>query len=314
MSNTEDSFLRLYKITKKLCAEDGCPWDREQTPLSLRHSLIEESFEACDAITEQNFAHIKEELGDVLFNVLLIAQICEKTGAFFTKDVFDEISDKLIRRHPHVFKESDGASEMKTEVKNSEAVLNQWDRIKENVEGRREASVLDSVPESFPPLLKAYKFVSKAAKTGFTWKTKEDARKKVFEELSEIDEALKKIEDIKKSEADVPFTISGSNKELDKAQLNLEEEFGDAFLALVNYARMAKVEPEVALERANQKFKKRFQYVEEKLKEAADTAADKAEGGLVNTVRADNDATTKNEALLLKMISLWNEAKDAVHC
>ena len=303
MSETQDSFLRLYEITQRLCAENGCPWDKEQTALSLRQSLIEEAFEACDAISEQDTAHIKEELGDVLFNVMLIAQVSEKSGAFSTSEVIDEISEKLIRRHPHVFKESGGASEMKGEVKNSKAVLNQWDRIKENVEGRRGTSVLDSVPKSFPPLLKAYKFVSKAAKTGFTWKTADDARKKVFEELAEIDDAFEKVQAAKKSDADVPFTLSGSNKELDEAQLKLEEEFGDAFLAFVNYARMAGVEPDVALERANQKFKKRFQYVEEKLKETADTAADKAAGGGASTVREQNDA------LLLKMISFWNEAK-----
>lgn len=285
---TSKTFNRLYEITKILISEGGCPWDKDQTPLSLRRNLIEEVFEVSDALSNQDLPHVKEELGDVLFNVFLMAALYEQNKEFTLEEIMNEISEKLVRRHPHVFKESEGLSEMKTSVKDSKSVLNQWDRIKENIEGRKGNSCLDSVPEDFPPLLKAYKYVSKAAKKGFTWKTFEEAEEKVLEELKEIKEAVLKVKDSKKNKDEIPFTKSSSNKELAEAQLNLEEEVGDAFLALVNYSRMIGVDPMLALDKANRKFKRRFSFVEKEI---------------------DFAKESEKELSLEQMVLLWKEAK-----
>lgn len=285
---TAMSFKRLCEITNILISEKGCPWDKDQTPLSLRRDLIEESFEVSDAVTQKDVPHVKEELGDVLFNVALMTSVFEKSGDFSFADVIDMISEKLIRRHPHVFKESEGASELKENVKDSVSVLNQWDRIKENVEGRKGESVLDSVPQDFPPLLKAYKYVSKAAKKGFTWSSSEDALKKVLEEIEEVKEASANVKEVKVSDKEIPFTESSSNEKLNENQLALEEEIGDAFLALVNYSRMLGVDPSIALDRANRKFSKRFRSVEEEIVKAQENG---------------------NELSLNEMCALWNQAK-----
>lgn len=285
---TAMSFKRLCEITNILISEKGCPWDKDQTPLSLRRDLIEESFEVSDAVTQKDVPHVKEELGDVLFNVALMASVFEKSGDFSFSEVIDMISEKLIRRHPHVFKESEGASELKENVKDSVSVLNQWDRIKENIEGRKGESVLDSVPQDFPPLVKAYKYVSKAAKKGFTWRSSEDALKKLLEEIEEVKEASDNVKKVKKTDKEIPFTESSSNEKLNENQLALEEEIGDAFLALVNYSRMLGVDPSIALDRANRKFSKRFRSVEEEI--------DKAQ-------------KNGNELSLNEMCALWNQAK-----
>ncbi|MDR2842012.1 MAG: nucleoside triphosphate pyrophosphohydrolase [Spirochaetaceae bacterium] len=156
-----DSFLRLYGIIKRLRAPDGCPWDREQTPESLRGNLIEETYECIEAISQGDLPHIKEELGDVFLQAVLLSYMFEESGGFSVSDVLDGLSDKLVRRHPHVFGD--------VKVKNSEDVLVNWQKIKVEQEGRRPKDfVLDEVSKSLPPLDRACKLQKKAAKSGLT--------------------------------------------------------------------------------------------------------------------------------------------------
>ncbi len=241
---TVEAYNRFLDVIKTLRAPGGCPWDREQTPLTMRGALIEEAYEAVDAITAEDPVHAKEELGDVLLNVEMISLMYEQNGDFSMAESINELTDKMIRRHPHVFGESEGKSQVQGTADDAEKVLAQWDRIKENVEGRKNKSVLDDVPESFPPLLRSYKLLKKAAKKGFQWPDIKGAESKVLEEWNEVRQA---------AEAGDPD--------------NLEEEIGDMFLALVNYARFAGVNPEIALQRANRKFYDRFSFVETKMNE-----------------------------------------------
>ena len=192
-SDAAAAFARLYDITRTLRGERGCPWDKDQTPLSLRRDLMEEAFETIDAVTQEDAAHVQEELGDVIFNAVLLAYCYEQEGTFTLADSLHQICDKLVRRHPHVFPQSDGAREMTAPVTDSATVLSQWERIKERVEGRTGDSVLDSVPLGFPPLLRAYKLIAKAEKKHFKWESAEAAFAKVQEELAEMREAAAEV-------------------------------------------------------------------------------------------------------------------------
>lgn len=206
-----------------------CPWDREQTHKSVRHLLIEECFEAVEAIDNDDHDELKKELGDLLLHVVFNAVIAEQDGSFTLQDVLDAETDKLVRRHPHVFGDVavDGTGE----------VLRNWEQIK-LTEGRR-TSVLEGVPSQLPSLLRAYRIQEKAAGVGFDFANSTDAWAKVKEELAELQEA-DAAEDEKHS----------------------EEEFGDLLFALVNYARLRGWNPENALRQTNQKFTRRFQFVE----------------------------------------------------
>lgn len=266
------AFCRLFELIRILRAPDGCPWDREQTPLTLRQSLVEEVFEAVDAICEKDASHAKEELGDVLLNAMLISYIYSQSKDFSVDEMFDELVEKLIRRHPHVFEQSEGKICAEGVAKTSGEVLTQWDKIKENVEGRARDSILDEVPQGFPPLLRAFKMQKKAAKKGFDWTSLKPTREKILEELSEVDDAISKNENS-------PSTYS---------QIHLEEEFGDLFFAVVNYARKAGVDPELAMNAANKKFYRRFSYVERKCAE---------------------QNISMEQKNLERMDALWNEAK-----
>ncbi|MGN0729703.1 nucleoside triphosphate pyrophosphohydrolase [Treponema sp.] len=232
LSRPAASFNRLYELAKILRRQ--CPWDKAQTPRTLRSTLIEETFEVIDAITEENPGHVREELGDALFNLVFIANCFEEKDSFSISQSLDEVCEKLIRRHPHIFAGTG-------EAKSSEDVKAQWDTIKENVEGRKSRSALDSVPKGFPPLLKAFKLLKKAAKSGFDWKTQEQAYKKIEEELEEVREA-------------------------DPG--HIEEEVGDLLLSCVNLSRKLGVDPSAALELASNKFSGRFKFVEQKMKES----------------------------------------------
>ena len=272
-SNQPDkSFENFLNVIKRLRAPDGCPWDKEQIPLSLRSDLIEEVFEAAEAISDNDIFHTKEELGDVMLNATMIAYMHEQKGMFTVSEVLGDVSEKLVRRHPHVFKESEGASQMNGEVKDSAQVLNQWDAIKRNVEGRDSSSVLDEVPKGFPPLLRACKLQKKAAKQGFDWKDYHQVESKVKEELEEVQMAANELYELTEKERNAgnpvkPFN-ENSNPQIDSAQLHLEEEIGDLLFSVVNLARHLKVDPSVALERTNQKFCKRFKFVEQSMKDA----------------------------------------------
>lgn len=286
-NTAEKAFNRLYNVVKILRCPEGCPWDKEQTPLSMRRDLIEETFEAVDAITQEDSFHAKEELGDVMLNATMISYMYEQKGDFSVAEVLNDLAEKLIRRHPHVFPESEGSVCANTPVKNGEQVLNQWDRIKENLEGRKTECILDEVPQGFPPLLKAYKMQKKAAKKGFDWDNVEDVKAKITEELEEVEEARLKVNELLKNQDAHVFEMK-SSKEADEAQKELEGEIGDLLFAVVNYARHLGVDPETALNATNTKFHKRFSYVQKKMEE--------------------NEIPMIQENLS-KMDEFWNEAK-----
>ena len=237
------SFERLYKIVQKLRSPEGCPWDKEQTPLTMRAPLIEETFEAVDAISNNETNHTKEELGDVFLNASMISSMYEENDDFSIVQVLNEVCDKIIRRHPHVWKESEGSSSaIEGSQNNAEKVLEQWEAIKQKVEGRKKKSVLEEISYGLPPLLRAYKIKKKAAKKGFDWKDAEGPWGKIQEELLELKEASK--------------TLS---------QEEIQQELGDVLFSVVNLARHLKVDPVLALASTNEKFKRRFSYVEEKM-------------------------------------------------
>ena len=237
------SFERLYKIVQKLRSPEGCPWDKEQTPLTMRAPLIEETFEAVDAISNEDTNHTKEELGDVFLNASMISSMYEENDDFGIVQVLNEVCDKIIRRHPHVWKESEGSSSVvEGSEKNAEKVLEQWEAIKQRVEGRKKKSSLEEISYGLPPLLRAYKIQKKAAKKGFDWKDSDGPWSKIQEELVELKEASKSL-----------------------SQEEIQEELGDVLFSVVNLARHLKVDPVLALASTNEKFKRRFGYVEEKM-------------------------------------------------
>ncbi len=221
------AFKRLLNIMDDLRA--GCPWDKEQTIESLRHLTIEEVYELSDAIMASDLPAMQGELGDLMLHLVFYAKIASEQGAFDIYDVLNGISEKLIYRHPHIY--SDVTVSDATDVKNN------WEKLKLK-EGKK--SVLEGVPKSMPPLVKAYRIQEKVKGVGFEWKAREQVWDKVIEELNEL-----------KYEVE---------QESDKQ--HLEDEFGDLLFALVNYARYLGINPEDALERTNRKFINRFQYIE----------------------------------------------------
>ncbi|MDR1210701.1 MAG: nucleoside triphosphate pyrophosphohydrolase [Spirochaetaceae bacterium] len=239
MKNQAEAFDALYRVIVKLRAPDGCPWDREQTASSLRGDLIEETYEAVEAIDEKNPAHIREELGDLYLLVTMLSYMHEQEGLFSVADVLDGVAEKLIRRHPHVFG--------RLKVRDSAEVLDNWARIKVEQEGRSpKDSCLDEVSTALPPLEKAYKLQKKAAKSGFDWPDPAAVMGKLREEMEEVQEAV---------------TINDNGE-------SLEGELGDLLFSAINLCRSFKVDPAVALQRTNGKFIKRFKHVERRMKEA----------------------------------------------
>jgi len=238
---TGNKFNEFVEIVKRLRKE--CPWDREQTNDSIKAATIEEAYEVVEAIEKKNFNELRNELGDLLLHVVFHTIIASESNEFTIDDVIDGIQSKLIRRHPHVFGE--------VKVSGAEEVKKNWEEIKLE-EGRN--SVLDGVPEMLPSLQRAHRLQEKAAKVGFDWEKKEDVWKKVIEEIEEMHE----IEKVKSQ------TSNAKNEE--EIYNQLENEIGDVFFALVNYARFLDVNPENALRRTNSKFITRFGYVEEKIK------------------------------------------------
>jgi MazG family protein len=236
-----NKFNEFVEIVKKLRKE--CPWDREQTNDSIKAATIEEAYEVVEAIEKKNFEELKNELGDLLLHVVFHTIIASETNNFTIDDVIDSIREKLVRRHPHVFG--------KVKVSGADEVKKNWEEIKMD-EGRD--SVLEGVPEMLPALQRAHRLQEKAAKVGFDWEKKEDVWKKVIEEIEEMHE----IEKLKSQNSILKYNEPLYNK--------LEDEIGDVFFALVNYARFLDVNPENALRRTNSKFIKRFNYIEKKIK------------------------------------------------
>ncbi|RLD90593.1 MAG: nucleoside triphosphate pyrophosphohydrolase, partial [Bacteroidetes bacterium] len=227
MDKKLEAFKRLLIIMDDL--RTGCPWDKEQTMESLRHLTIEEVYELADAILDKNMEEIKGELGDLMLHLVFYAKIGSEKGAFDITDVLNAISDKLVFRHPHIYGD--------VSVNNAEDVLNNWEKLKLK-EGRK--SVLEGVPKSLPPLIKAYRIQEKVKGVGFEWKERDQVWDKVTEEMGEL-----------KHEVDT-----------DAPKERVEDELGDLLFAIVNYARYVGVNPEDALERTNKKFIRRFQFIE----------------------------------------------------
>ncbi len=235
---TGDKFEKLWEIMKILRKE--CPWDREQTHDSIKAATLEETHEVIEAIDLKDYEELKTELGDLLLHIVFHSAIAEENKTFSIGDVIDAITEKLIRRHPHVFGD--------VKVNGSKEVVKNWEEIKLS-EGRE--SVLEGVPKNLPGLARAFRLQEKASKAGFDWEKKEDVWKKVIEEIEEMHEMER----------------SGDKDKL-------EQELGDVFFALTNYARFLGVNPENALRRTNEKFISRFNYVEKKVKETGKSIYD----------------------------------------
>jgi len=232
-----EAFDRLLTIMDEL--RENCPWDKKQTLESLRHLTIEETYELSDAIITNDLEEIKKELGDLMLHMVFYARIGSEKGAFDMTDVLDQVCEKLIRRHPHIYGDVIAEDE--------KAVKENWEKIKLQEKGT--TSVLGGVPKSLPALVKAMRIQEKARGVGFDWEEKEQVWEKVEEEMNEFHAEF----NIEKG------TIIDKQKAMG--------EFGDLLFSLINYARFVEINPEEALERTNLKFIKRFQYLEKAAKE-----------------------------------------------
>lgn len=228
---TKNNLEKLIDTVNILRSENGCQWDREQTHKSLRANMIEEAYEAVDAIDDNDMKHLKEELGDVLLQVVLHSQIAKEEGVFTIEDVAQELNEKLIRRHPHVFGN--------TQVNSTEEILENWEAIKKQEKTHR-TSIMDGVSRAQSALMSAQKISKKAVKVGFEWPDEKTLYQCVFSEIQEFQEACQ-TDDLE----------------------HIEEEMGDILFAIVNLARWNKLDAEQALLKANKKFIKRFKTMEE---------------------------------------------------
>ena len=253
MDRRLEQFERLLNIMDEL--REKCPWDKKQTLESLRHLTIEETYELADAILDNDLQEIKKELGDILLHIVFYAKIGSEKNAFDIADVAEGICDKLIHRHPHIYGD--------VEVADEEEVKANWEKLKLK-EGK--TSVLEGVPKSLPAMVKATRIQEKARGVGFDWDDQEQVWDKVKEELDELKEEIDKKADHKE----------------------IESEFGDVLFSMINYARFINVDPEMALERTNKKFIKRFQYLESESKK---------------------DGKEMSDMTLAEMDGYWNAAK-----
>ncbi len=220
----------LIKIMSDLRGEQGCPWDKEQTRESLKPFIVEEAYEVLEAIDEKKPEAVKEELGDLLFQIVFQCQIAKERGEFDMSDVIEKIGKKMIARHPHVFGDAD--------YKTSEEVLVHWEAQKKR-EGKQRESILDGVPHTLPSLLRAHRLQDRASRVGFDWEKVEDVLQKLEEELEEFRSALK-----------------------EKREDEIEDELGDIFFVLVNISRFVGINPEDALRKTISKFISRFRHIE----------------------------------------------------
>lgn len=258
-----ERFTKVVEIMAALRAQNGCPWDRKQTHESLKPYLLEETYEVLETIDQGDQAKLREELGDVLLQVIFHSQIAAETGSFTVEDVIETLTTKLIRRHPHVF----GTGDQTGTLTNSDQVLNQWEHIKR---AEREAaggtqSALDGVPKTLPALLRAYQTQARAARVGFDWPHNAAGLEQIFgkvaEEVGELKEALAQAE-------------SGSGPNQPGRQTDIEAELGDILFSLVNLARFVKVNPEEALRRSTNRFIDRFHLVEAQAEETGKPLTD----------------------------------------
>ncbi len=240
-NNPAEAFGELVRIVNTLMGENGCPWDRVQTRESLKPYLIEETYETLEALDHGDPEKIKDELGDLLYQILFHSKISELGKEFDITDVVRNISEKMVRRHPHVFKDG--------ELHTPDQVVDQWEEIKKTEKASKDhKSVLDSVPHSLPGLKRAQKLQKKAAKQGFDWDRVTEVFAKLDEEIAEFKEAI-----------------------LNGKDADVEGELGDILFVLVNIARFKKLDAEEALRQTNNKFVERFQYIERKVEKSGKT-------------------------------------------
>lgn len=267
------SFDELVQLMARLRAPDGCPWDRKQTHESLKPYLVEEAYELLEAIDHTDITRLREELGDVLLQVLFHAQIGTEKETFSIEDVIHALSQKLVRRHPHVF----GTADQHQEDLNAEDVKVRWEQIKRNEreEKGQGSSALEGVPKTLPALLRAYQVQARAARVGFDWSDLTPVLGKLEEELQEFRDAMV---------ASTVATPSTSNQ----AKEHLESELGDVLFTMVNIARFLKINPEEALRTTINRFIDRFQYIE---------------------TQAAANGRALHDMTLEEMDSLWEQAK-----
>lgn len=256
---------KLIRLVEQLRGDNGCPWDREQTRETLKPMLVEEAFEVLDALDAEDPVELKEELGDLLFQIVFHAQIAKERGEFDLADVIDRSREKMVRRHPHVFAGAD--------LRTAEDVLKNWEDIKAAEKGAPSrshpdsgTSLLDGIPRKLPALHRAHQMTAKASRVGFDWSSLEDILSKMREETAELLEAQSK-KDVRK----------------------IADEVGDLLFVAVNVARFLGVDPETALGRSNDKFSRRFRYVESAIK---------------------RQGRRMKDASLEEMDLLWKEAKE----
>ena len=281
------AFGRMLDVLDTL--REKCPWDRKQTNESLRPNTIEETYELCDALMKDDVHEISKELGDVLLHVAFYARIGEEKSQFDIADVCNTLVDKLIFRHPHVYHPSQIGAESPrplpygendeerefSKVDNVSQVLDNWEQIKQR-EKDGNKSVLSGVPAALPSVIKAYRIQDKARHVGFDWEDRQDVWTKVREELSELEAELQK-------DAELRESVGGQDN-----RVHMEEELGDFLFSVINAARLYKLNPDNALETTNQKFIRRFNYIEQ------------------HSIKAGKPLT---EMTLAEMDALWNEAK-----
>ena len=235
MSDATESFRKLIEIVDTLMGENGCPWDNVQTRESLKPYLVEETYEVLEALDTNDPDQIKDELGDLLYQILFHSKISSKNNEFDIKDVLNNLKEKMVRRHPHVFKEG--------QVNTPDQVIERWEEIKkEEKTHSNHPSTLDSVPKHLPSLLRAQKLQKKAAKEGFDWDEISDVFDKLDEEISEFKSAV-----------------------LEGKGTDIQSELGDILFVLVNIAKFKKIDAEEALRSTNNKFIKRFQHIEKEV-------------------------------------------------
>lgn len=270
-----ERFHKLVDLMAALRAPNGCPWDRKQTHESLKPYLLEETYEVLDTIDQQDRKKLPEELGDVLLQVLFHSQIASEAGAFTIDDVLDQLSDKLIRRHPHVF--PNGSND--PTPTNAEQVVARWEDIKraERQAAGRPESVLDGVPNTLPALLRAYQIQARASRVGFDWTHDQAGFDQV---LNKIDEEIRELR--------MALRLPPSDGTTTARQQEIAAEFGDVLFSLVNLARFVKVNPEDALRVSINRFVERFQFIEQ---------------------QASSSGRTVNDLSIEEMNRLWEEAK-----
>jgi MazG family protein len=289
MSTTGERFERAVAIMERLRAPGGCPWDREQTFDSIKPYTLEETYEVLEAIDNRDWDELPGELGDLLLQVLFYSEMAKEQGTFSIDDVLDRLSGKLVDRHPHVFGDvkADTSAEVKRnwealkveerkkrqsrETASATASTSASDSSQANKDGslpNNDSSVLANISSKMPAMLEASKLSSRAAQVGFDWPNVEGLFAKLHEEVDELREQLKEFPE--PGPGPQSRGVAGSGRQVipEKLQTRLEEEVGDLFFVVVNIARYVSVDPESALRKTNRKFKRRFQSMEERLRES----------------------------------------------